>query len=106
MTTAARDQPPRPTEWTSTFPVVNEAEKGSERRRRLTTRAIPLGLVALVAFIFGAMSGSNGDPEKNVAQRFSEAWAQQDFRAMHAELSDVAATETSVEELEAAYAEA
>jgi cell division protein FtsI/penicillin-binding protein 2 len=81
-------------------------EKGSERRRRLTTRAVPLGLVALVAFIVGASSGAGGSPEKDAAQRFSEAWAQQDFAAMHAELSEIAQTETSAEELEAAYAEA
>ena len=81
-------------------------EKGSERRRRLTTRAVPLALVALVAFIFGAMSGSDGSPEKDAAQRFTEAWVLQDFEAMHAELSDISATEVSVEELEAAYAEA
>ena len=106
MTTPPRVLLPSPAEWTSTFRVVNKVEKGSERQRRLTTRALPLGLVALIAFIFGAMSGANGNPEKDAAQRFSEAWAQQDFEAMHAELSDISATETSVEELEAAYAEA
>jgi cell division protein FtsI/penicillin-binding protein 2 len=86
--------------------VVKNLEKGSERERRVRTRALPLALVALVAFIFGAMSGAQGNPEKDAAQRFSEAWAKQDFEAMHAELSDLSATETSVEELEAAYAEA
>jgi len=106
MTTPPRDLLPSPAEWTSTFRVVNKVEKGSERRRRLTTRALPLGAIALIAFIFGAMSGANGSPEKDAAQRFSEAWAQQDFAAMHAELSDISSTEISVEELEAAYAEA
>ena len=106
MTTAVPGQLPRPAEWTDTFRVVIKVEQGDERRRRLTTRALPLGLVALVAFIFGAMSGSDGDPEKAAAQRFSEAWVQQDFEAMHAELSDVSAAEVSAEELEAAYAEA
>ena len=62
--------------------------------------------MALVAFIFGAMSGSDGDPEKDAAQRFTEAWVKQDFKAMHAELSDISATENSVEDLKAAYAEA
>ena len=90
----------------SYFWVVIHLEKGSERRRRVATRAVPLAIVALIAFIFGAMSGAQGSPEKDVAQRFSEAWVQQDFNAMHAELSDLSATEVSVEELEAAYAEA
>lgn len=86
--------------------MVENPKKGSERQRRVRTRALPLGVVALVAFIFGAMSGAQGNPEKDAAQRFSEAWAQQDFEAMHAELSDLSATEYSVEELEAAYGEA
>ena len=45
-----------------------------ERRRRIVTRTLPLALVALVAFVIGAVAGTPGSPEKEAAQRFTEAW--------------------------------
>ena len=50
-----------------------------ERRRRLVTRALPLTIVAVVAFAFGAGTGAPGSPEKEAAERFAEAWERKDF---------------------------
>jgi len=58
-----------------------------ERRRRLLTRALPLSLIALVAFLFGAVAGAPGSPEKESAQRFAEAWEDGEFAAMYRELN-------------------
>jgi peptidoglycan glycosyltransferase len=73
-----------------------------ERRRRLRRRAAPLAILAAAAFIIGAIMAS-GSAEEDAAMRFVEAWARQDFPAMHAELTDAAKRETSVQELEEAY---
>jgi cell division protein FtsI/penicillin-binding protein 2 len=67
-----------------------------ERRRRLVTRALPLTIVAIVAFIFGASAGSPGSPEKDAAARFTQAWANKDFGAMYRELN--IATRRSIDE--------
>jgi Penicillin binding protein transpeptidase domain/NTF2-like N-terminal transpeptidase domain/Penicillin-binding Protein dimerisation domain len=77
----------------------------AERQRRLRQRALPLAAVALIAFIVGAISAA-GSAEQDMAARFAEAWAAQDFRAMHDELSDSAQERYSVEELASAYQEA
>jgi cell division protein FtsI/penicillin-binding protein 2 len=58
-----------------------------ERRRRLTTRALPLSLIALVAFVIGAMAGIPGSPEKEAAERFTRAWERDEFAAMYKELN-------------------
>lgn len=63
-------------------------------------------MLALVAFIFGASAGSGDSPETAAAKRYVEAWALQDFGAMHAELNDTSKQEITVEDLEAAYKEA
>ena len=60
----------------------------SERRRRLLTRALPLGAVAIVAFVVGAAMGAPGSPEKDAANRFAEAWQAKNFPAMYAELNE------------------
>src|SRR5918995_4052407 len=67
------------------------AQRGplSERQRRLRQRALPLGIVAAAAFVFGAISAA-GSPEQDMAKRFVDAWAHQDYKAMHEELSDSA----------------
>ncbi|MGB7587463.1 MAG: penicillin-binding transpeptidase domain-containing protein [Solirubrobacterales bacterium] len=58
-----------------------------ERRRRLVTRAVPLAIIAIVAFAIGAAAGSPGSPEREAAQRFTDAWARKDFAAMYGELN-------------------
>jgi penicillin-binding protein A len=76
--------------------------RSQERRRRLARRALPLAAVALIAFVAGLNAGSES-PEKDAAERFVEAWAAQDFAAMHAELSPAARNATSVTDFADAY---
>lgn len=82
---------------------MNRSSSEAERRRRLFTRALPLGAVALIAFIAGAVSGVREAPEREAAQRFVEAWARQDYAAMHAELSPRAARRVPLADLRDAY---
>jgi cell division protein FtsI/penicillin-binding protein 2 len=77
----------------------------AERQRRLQRRALPLAVVGLIAFIVGAVSAA-GSAEQEMAKRFVEAWAAQDFRAMHAELSDEARERYPAQALASAYQEA
>ncbi len=65
-------------------------------------RALPLGVVALIAFIFGVIS-SAGSPEQDMAKRFVNDWAHQDFQAMHDELSDSAQAQYTAADLQSAY---
>jgi penicillin-binding protein A len=74
----------------------------TERQRRLRQRALPLGVLALIAFIFGVIS-SAGSPEQEMAKRFVDDWAHQDFKAMHDELSDSAQAQFSPADLASAY---
>ncbi|HEY6730754.1 MAG TPA: penicillin-binding transpeptidase domain-containing protein [Solirubrobacterales bacterium] len=78
----------------------------AERRRRLLTRTLPLGVIALVAFIIGAATGSPGSPEKEAAERFSKAWESRNFKAMYAELNEDSQARTDRKAFEAAYREA
>jgi transpeptidase family protein/MecA-like transpeptidase family protein/penicillin-binding protein len=58
-----------------------------ERRRRLVTRALPLILIALIAFLFGAMAGTPSSAEKEAAERFVDAWERNEFATMYRELN-------------------
>jgi penicillin-binding protein A len=83
----------------SSFPAEGE------RRRRLLTRTLPLALVALVAFVVGAATGNPGDPEKDAANRYAEAWEARNFKGMYGELNDASRARVSRKEFEAAYRE-
>lgn len=85
---------------------MNRVPTPADRRRRLITRALPLAVVALVAFVVGVTAGSPGSPEKEAAGRFSEAWAAKNFKAMYAELNDASRARVTLKEFEAAYREA
>jgi peptidoglycan glycosyltransferase len=85
---------------------VNQPPTPADRRRRLVTRALPLGLVALVAFVVGVSAGSPGSPEKDAAGRFADAWAAKNFKAMYAELNEASRGRVSRKDFEAAYREA
>ena len=78
----------------------------TERRRRLLTRTLPLALVALIAFVIGVATGSPGDPEKDTANRFAEAWEGRNFKGMYGELNDASKARVDRKEFEAAYREA
>jgi penicillin-binding protein A len=77
-----------------------------ERRRRLITRTLPLGVIALLAFVIGAATGSPGSPEKDAANRFAEAWEARNFRAMYGELNEASQARVDRKAFEAAYREA
>ncbi|HEX3359728.1 MAG TPA: penicillin-binding transpeptidase domain-containing protein, partial [Solirubrobacterales bacterium] len=77
-----------------------------QRRRRLLTRAAPLGMVAVVAFVVGAAMGVPGTPEKDAANRFAEAWQHKNFAAMYAELNDASKQSISAKQFAADYHEA
>ena len=77
-----------------------------ERRRRLITRALPLIVIAVIAFAFGASAGAPGSPEKEAAERFSQAWARKDFTAMYRELNEASRRTVSEDEFAQAYREA
>ncbi len=77
-----------------------------ERRRRLVTRAFPLVILALVGFVAGAIVGSEPPPEKQSAERFVSDWVDQDFAAMHAELSQPSQQRYSAADLRSAYIDA
>jgi cell division protein FtsI/penicillin-binding protein 2 len=78
----------------------NRRDAAQARRRR--NRLLPLAAVAVIAFIFGVVSGA-GSAEKDAVQRFVTAWTKQDFKAMHAELTDDSARRYPVDELAGAY---
>jgi penicillin-binding protein A len=77
-----------------------------ERRRRLLTRTLPLTLVAVVAFVWGAATGNPGSPEKEVAERFAAAWERKDLDAMYRELNAESQRSVAAEDFAAAYREA
>jgi penicillin-binding protein A len=67
---------------------------------------LPLGAVALVAFVVGAAMGAPGSPEKAAAERFAEAWQAKNFPAMYAELNDASKAKIGPKQFAAAYREA
>jgi peptidoglycan glycosyltransferase len=85
---------------------VSSSSNEAERRRRLITRSLPLGLVALVAFVIGIATGAPGSPEKDAANRFAEAWEAENFKAMYGELNEASRARVDRKEFEAAYREA
>ena len=81
------------------------ANAQTARRRRLITRALPVAALCVVSFIAGAMVGGSS-PGREAAQRFADAWAGQDFAAMHAELTEDAAARYPLGDFTAAYEQA
>jgi penicillin-binding protein A len=77
-----------------------------ERRRRLVTRTLPLTLIAILAFVFGVVAGSPGDPEKEAAQRFAGAWQHEEFAAMYRELNPGSQHKVDLNDFVIAYREA
>jgi hypothetical protein len=77
-----------------------------ERRRRLVTRAAPLSLIALVAFVLGAVAGTPGSPAKDAAGRFADAWGNGEFAAMYRELNPASRRSIDLNDFVIAYREA
>jgi penicillin-binding protein A len=72
------------------------------RRRKLRLRAIPLVVLAALAFVVGALIASSS-PEVGAAERFTQAWAERNYDAMYAELTREAAGEYDREDFQRAY---
>jgi peptidoglycan glycosyltransferase len=85
---------------------VNPLPPEVQRRRRLVTRALPLIVIATIAFAIGASAGAPGSPEKEAAERFAHAWAGKDFGAMYGELNEASRRSIDEAEFAAAYREA
>ena len=80
-------------------------ELSTERRRRLTHRALPaVGGLAALALAAGALVGSlAASAEERAAGDFAEAWERGDERAMYALLSDSARSSYRFERFRRAY---
>jgi cell division protein FtsI/penicillin-binding protein 2 len=63
-------------------------------------------MVAVVAFVVGAAMGVPGSPDKDAANRFTEAWQHKNFAAMYAELNDASKQSISAKQFVADYHEA
>ena len=81
------------------FPQMSKLPPEAERRRRLVTRAAATRLIALVAFIVGAIAGAPGSPEQEAAKRFADAWERGEFAAMYRELNPASQREIGLERL-------
>lgn len=85
-------------------PRLRKSLTESERRRRVLTRAIPLVVIAVLAFA-GGVAVAVG-PDAPEAQRFLAAWERGDYEAMHAELTAEARESYPLESFERAYVQA
>jgi hypothetical protein len=85
---------------------MSKVPSEAEQRRRLVTRALPLILVAIVAFVLGAIAGTPGSPDREAAQRFATAWANGEFAAMYQELNPASKRKIELAAFVLAYREA
>jgi penicillin-binding protein A len=92
-TTAARPQPQQ------TRRPRTRRELAQARRRR--NRLLPLAAVALIAFVFGVITGA-GNAERDAVNRFVTDWTKQDFKGMHDQLTKDSAAQYPLNELASA----
>jgi len=85
---------------------MNRSSQDAERRRRLLTRGAPLAAIAVIAFALGANSGAGGNPEKDAAKRFVDAWSRREFASMYSELNDTSRQKIELNDFVIAYREA
>jgi cell division protein FtsI/penicillin-binding protein 2 len=77
-----------------------------ERRRRIVTRTLPLALIALIAFVVGAIAGAPGSPDKEAAKRFADAWQNKEFAAMYKQLNPASQQAIELNDFVLAYRDA
>src|SRR5205085_7272570 len=71
------------------------------------SRLAPLVIVAVVAFVAGAVVGLRHEPaQAGVARKWTAAWERGDYPAMYALLSPSARERTSIQRFERTYREA
>ncbi len=75
----------------------------AERRQRLKSRALPLVGIAFVAFVMGVVQGCPGNPNKDAAGRYVDAWEKGDYESMYAELSTKSQEAIPLDRFEARY---
>jgi penicillin-binding protein A len=82
---------------------------GSERRRALRRRALPVIALAALAFLVGAILGaahSSPSPARALAARFAAAWARGNYASMYGEIAPSSQREVSASEFAGDYREA
>ncbi len=74
------------------------------RRRRLLTRAAPLGGVAIVSFALGVVAGTApGRAERQLVTNYVTAWARGDYARMYSMLDSSSRRSTSLAAFETSY---
>jgi len=84
------DKPNQPRPKRQSAPSRSNAKHTDEHKRNdlLRKRAIPIAIVAGLAFLFGAIAGaSSGAAGESEVRAFSQAWSKADWATMHAQLS-------------------
>ena len=76
----------------------------SARRKRLLTRAAPIGGIAVLAFAVGVVAATApGRAERRLATRYVSAWAHGDFPKMYSMLDSASRQQTTEAQFVAAY---
>ena len=76
----------------------------SARRKRLLTRAAPIGGVAVLAFAVGVVAATApGRAERRLVTRYVSAWAKGDYPSMYSMLDTSSRARTSEAEFAAGY---
>jgi peptidoglycan glycosyltransferase len=74
----------------------------ARRRRRLLTRALPIALLGLAAFVAGLIRGAD-HAELGSAEAFAADWQSQNFSAMYSQISGSSARRYSLQDFTADY---
>ncbi|MBJ7520037.1 MAG: hypothetical protein JHC84_10110 [Solirubrobacteraceae bacterium] len=83
------------------------SSRSARRRARRARRAGPVLLLALAAFAVGVAVGADGgSDQRELADRYAQAWAKQDYAAMHALISPEAQERYPLERFEGLHREA
>src|ERR1017187_7331262 len=84
-------------------PVGRHLERGA-RRRRLLTRALPLVLIAVFAFVVGVIVGSApSGAERQLVTSYMRDWARGRYGSMYALLAPVSRRQITEPQFAAAY---
>ena len=86
---------PRPKRSASSERSKSEPTDAQKRNDLLRRRAIPVAIVAALAFLFGAIAGaSSGAAGESEVRAYAQAWSKADWATMHAQLTTQAQKST------------
>jgi penicillin-binding protein A len=86
---------PRPTRAATSPHSKAKRTEAQKRNDLLRRRAIPVALVAGLAFLFGAIAGaSSGSAGEDEVRAYAQAWSKADWATMHAQLTTQAQEST------------